>query len=153
MASDLRAVVVMDYQNVHLTGHGLFDRLGPRHETLVDPLLFASRLVAVRNQLQEPGHPHATLRQVQVFRGQPSSEHDPRGYARNLAQKSHWERDKRVAVTLRPLKYDYERDDEGIVVSDEQGRKMVKGAPREKGSIYSARWPSFAKPGIPRQTL
>lgn len=133
MTSALRAVVVMDYQNVHLTGHGLFDRSGPRHDTLVDPLLFANRLIETRNQAQDPGRPTAALRQVLVFRGQPSSEHDPRGYARSLAQKAHWERDEKVRVTLRPLKYDYERDGDGAIVSDVQGRKLVKGSPREKG--------------------
>ena len=43
----LRASVIIDYQNVHPTGHGLFDltkRL-PRHETLIDPLAFAARLL------------------------------------------------------------------------------------------------------------
>jgi hypothetical protein len=35
----LRAVVIIDYQNVHLTGHGLFacSRHNPAHEALVDP--------------------------------------------------------------------------------------------------------------------
>lgn len=39
MSKDLRTVVVIDYQNVHLTGHGLFasTRYLPKHETLVDP--------------------------------------------------------------------------------------------------------------------
>ena len=46
--SDLRAVVVIDYQNVHLTGHGLFacSRYAPAHEALVDPLLFANQLIS-----------------------------------------------------------------------------------------------------------
>jgi hypothetical protein len=59
--TDLHTSVVIDYQNVHLTGHGLYEstELLPRHEALVDPLLFASRLLQVRNQSQRPGHPHA----------------------------------------------------------------------------------------------
>lgn len=42
---DLRAVVVVDYQNVHLTGHELFavSRHLPRHESLVDPLHFSNQ--------------------------------------------------------------------------------------------------------------
>ncbi|MEV8378667.1 hypothetical protein AB0P21_38360 [Kribbella sp. NPDC056861] len=105
----------------------------PKHETLVDPLLFAGQLLAARNRLQMPGMAHATLRRVLVYRGQPSVEHDPEGYARNQAQKSQWERDGRVQVTLRPLKYDYERDASGRHATDHEGKKIVKGSPREKG--------------------
>ncbi len=135
MGEELRAAVIVDYQNVHLTGHGLFSstRLRPRHETLIDPLLFAQRLLQARNAKQAPGRQHAVLRRVLVFRGQPSSEHDPGGYARNQAQKSHWERDRRVQVTLRPLKYLYERDADGRVATDASGNKIVRGKPQEKG--------------------
>lgn len=56
MSKDLRTVVVIDYQNVHLTGHGLFSstRYLPKHETLVDPLLFARVLLRERNARQRP---------------------------------------------------------------------------------------------------
>jgi hypothetical protein len=42
VSKDLRTTIIVDYQNVHLTGHGLFGstRALPLHETLVDPLLF-----------------------------------------------------------------------------------------------------------------
>ena len=44
--SDLRAVLVIDYQNVHLTGAGLFEPHQPPHEHLVHPLHYAKlRLV------------------------------------------------------------------------------------------------------------
>jgi hypothetical protein len=56
-------------------------------------------------RVRGPGIPSRGLRRVLVFRGEPSPEHDPRGYATNQAQKSHWERDERVRATLRPLKY------------------------------------------------
>lgn len=135
MSVDLHTSVVIDYQNVHLTGHGLYEstELLPRHETLVDPLLFASRLLQVRNQSQRPGHPHAALLRVLVYRGEPSPEHDPRGYARNQAQKAQWERDPRVQVTLRPLKYRYERTVDGRPATDSAGHKIVVGPPQEKG--------------------
>ena len=135
MVSDLRASVIVDYQNVHLTGHGLFDstRNLRRHETLVDPLHFAQQLLAARNQSQKPDQPAAVLKRVLVYRGIPIPEQDPKGYARNLAQQSHWERDKRVRVELRPLKYEYERDANGRHATDAQGKKLVNGPPREKG--------------------
>lgn len=132
--SDLRAVVVIDYQNVHLMGHGLFDcsKYLPRHETLVDPLLFAQRLLGVRNAAQAPGMDLAVLRRVLVYRGQPSAEDDPKPYARNQAQKAQWQRDRRVQVTLRPLKYDHERGPDGRPLIGPDGRKVVTGK-REKG--------------------
>jgi hypothetical protein len=78
--TELRAAVIVDYQNVHLTGHDLFEADGPlrRHETLVDPLHFANQLIGVRNQRQRPGMAHATLSRVLVYRGEPSPVHDPK---------------------------------------------------------------------------
>lgn len=135
MTTTLRTVVVVDYQNVHLTGHGLFrsTRHRPKHETIIDPLLFANRLIEERNRCQRPGYPLAELIQVFVFRGEPVQEHNPKGYARNQAQKAQWERDPKVNVTLRPLKYDYLRDANGQFATDHAGNKIVSGSPREKG--------------------
>ena len=132
--TDLRTTVVMDYQNIHLTGHGLFPccRYRPLHECLIDPLLFAAQLLRTRNQAQRPGMPHASLSRVLVYRGQPSAEFDPKSYARSQAQKSHWERDPRVRVTLRPLKYDVDRDATGKPVLGPGGRATITGK-REKG--------------------
>lgn len=131
----LRTVVVIDYQNVHLMGHGLFapHYATPRHETLVHPLHFANTLVQTRNQRQRPGHAHAELVRVLVYRGLPAEEHDSNGYRRNLMQKAHWERDRRVQVHLRPLKYDYAYDDAGRLATDTTGKRIVIGSPREKG--------------------
>lgn len=134
--TDLRTVVVIDYQNLHLTGHSTFPatKFGPRHDALVDPLHFANQLLGERNVRQKQGRPNAVLRRVVAFRGHPNSDHDPKGYARNLAQKAHWERDKRVSVTLRPLKYRYLRDSAGQPVRDPiTGVKTPSGPPTEKG--------------------
>lgn len=132
--ADLRAVVVVDYQNVHLTGHGLYasTRHLPKHETLVDPLQFGAALIRARNAAQRPDMAHATLRKVLVYRGLPAPEHDRDAYARNLAQKAQWERDRRVQVTLRPLKYEYERAADGRPATDSHGGKTVIGV-KEKG--------------------
>ncbi len=135
MTAQLRTSVVIDYQNLHLTGHGLFEstKYLPRHETLVDPLHFANLLLDARNRGQREGFPDALLRRVLVFRGEPSPEHDPDGYARNQAQKAQWERDPRVRVTLRPLKYRYDRGADGRPATDTAGRKILAGPPQEKG--------------------
>lgn len=135
MPDPLQTTIVIDYQNVHLTGHGLYGstKYLPKHQTLVDPVMFANKLILARNQAQRIGHPRAELRRVLVYRGEPSPEHDPDGYARNQAQKSHWERDPKVTVTLRPLKYRYLRDGFGNFATDPAGRRILSGPPQEKG--------------------
>ena len=56
-SSPLWASVIMDYQNVHLTGHEMFGEPKhlEKHETLIDPLLYAQQLLRVRNAKQRPG--------------------------------------------------------------------------------------------------
>lgn len=132
--ADLRTVVVVDYQNVHLTGHGLFpgSRILAKHDVLIDPLLFVGQLIQTRNRAQEPGYDYAVLSRVMVYRGLPSAEHDSKSYARNLAQKAHWERDRRVLVTHRPLKYVYQRDSAGRLMIGPDGKRVVVGK-EEKG--------------------
>ncbi len=132
MAADLRTTIVIDYQNVHLVGHAAFDKHLPKHETLVDPALYAGQLMSERNRRQLEGYPLAVLAKVLVYRGEPSATHDPNDYARSQRQKSHWERDARVQVTLRPLKYEYQRDAQGRPATLYDGSKVVIGK-REKG--------------------
>jgi hypothetical protein len=124
----------MDYQNVHLVGWEAFpsSRNHPAHLCLIDPLHFANQLIRRRNAAQGPGYPHAVLSDLWVYRGQPSNKHDPADYARSLAQKAQWERDPRVHVTLRPLRYSVQRDGSGKAVHDARGREIVIGK-REKG--------------------
>jgi hypothetical protein len=55
----LRTTVIMDYQNVHLTGHEVFGKPKhlEKHETLIDPLLYAQqplRGAQETNQASEP---------------------------------------------------------------------------------------------------
>ena len=45
----MRAAVVIDYQNVHLSGHGQFCPTGvAKHESLVHPLYFANQVLLAR---------------------------------------------------------------------------------------------------------
>lgn len=71
--------VLIDYQNIHLTAHGLYAPVGsPKHDYLIDPLRFAQKVVSVREQRQrDPRQQNATLADVRVFRGQPSNRHEP----------------------------------------------------------------------------
>lgn len=122
----------MDYQNVHLVGAGCFEPNIPPHECLVHPLHFAHQVVTRRNERQRPGYRHAHLDRVFVYRGLPSADHDPKPYARNLAQKAEWELDPRVQTTLRPLKYIYDKAADGTRATDARGRPIIKER-REKG--------------------
>lgn len=128
----LRTAIILDYQNLHLTSAQLFAGSSPIHKSLIDPSRFSMELIAQRNALQKSGYPSALATRILVFRGLPSVEHDPKNYARNLAQKAHWERDPLVSVIYRPLKYPYLRDMKGARMRDRSGKKLV-GKPTEKG--------------------
>lgn len=94
-----RLAVFLDYQNVHMTAHGLFEALGsPAETSLVHPLLIAERIAAKRRGECE-------LVSVRVFRGRPNPVHHPVPTAANDAQTSAWERDSRVKVFRRALNY------------------------------------------------
>lgn len=107
------ALVIIDYQNIHLTAHERFAPSGtPKHETLVHPLHFANQVIGARNNrviaagkagIDVP--PCVQLAAVHVYRGLPSNRHNPTAYRRSMAQKSEWTRDRRVDVTYRTLRY------------------------------------------------
>lgn len=108
-----KAVVIVDYQNIHLSGHGLWCPKGePPHLCLIHPLHFANQLLQQRNLLhrliaERDGHvfESVVLDRVIAFRGQPSNRHDATNYRRTQAQRSEWTRDPRSEVRYRPLKY------------------------------------------------
>lgn len=106
--------VVMDYQNIHLTGHGLWcPESDPAHLCLIHPLHYAQQIVQTRNMVKrlnaerngQPRPAEAILGSVHAYRGLPSNKHDPRAYRRSLAQQAEWTRDPRCEVNYRPLKY------------------------------------------------
>ena len=109
MGETLRAAVVVDYQNIHLTAHTLFAEPDEaKHETLIHPLHFANALIGERNLRQREGYPHAELQRVLAYRGQPSSEHDPRSFGRTDAQRAAWRASSsRVEIHYRPLRYQF----------------------------------------------
>ena len=109
--ADLRTAIVLDYQNMHLSGFEFYrtvDRERQTHETLLEPSRFANTLLAARNKAQRPGHPKATLTRIEVFRGLPTNLRDSNRSFRVLRQQENWQLDPRVSVKLRPLRY--ERD-------------------------------------------
>ncbi|MFM6940662.1 MAG: NYN domain-containing protein [Candidatus Planktophila sp.] len=105
-----KAVVVIDYQNLHLTAVDVFGTKNKAFDSLIDPLLYSEELLRERKSRQRMNSPEVALKSVVVCRGLPSNIHDPRKYARNLAQSSHWTRDPRVKVLHRPIKYTLEKN-------------------------------------------
>lgn len=102
MPENLRTVVVIDYQNLHLVAHRHFAPSSPIHQCRISPGMFARRLISVRNAARRQP---AELIEVQVFRGLPEPEYNLLDYQRNLAQQQQWERDSRVHITHLPLRY------------------------------------------------
>ena len=104
--AELRTAVILDYQNMHLSGAELY-RTNPRkplHESLLDPTRFANQLLSARNKAAGPAADRAVLARVEVFRGLPSNRRHPERYNRSQAQRANWLRDPRVTVTLRPVR-------------------------------------------------
>lgn len=128
----LRAAVVIDYQNVHLTARDVFDPRGELHQSLIHPVLFARQVIRERNARQREGYPNAELTRTLVYRGLPHVDHDSQQHRRCQDQAVQWRRDGAV-VELRDLKYNYQRGPDGRPILGHDGKKVPIGRPREKG--------------------
>lgn len=128
----LRASVIVDYQNVHLTAHDVFNPRGNRHDSLIHPMQFAKRAVIERNSRLRDGHPHARVVRVTAYRGLHHVDHDWEQNRRCIDQASQWEADG-VDVELRDLKYRFEYGADGQPIIDINGKKVPRGRPVEKG--------------------
>jgi len=128
----LRAAVILDYQNVHLTARDVFNPRGGDHESLIHPVLFARRTIDERNTRQRPGYPHAELATVIVYRGLPHVDHDWEQHRRCMDQATQWRNDG-ADVELRDLKYHYELAADRTAIRGVHGKKIPKGRPQEKG--------------------
>lgn len=96
-----RVVVFLDYQNVYMGARGTFHRYGsPPQDGQIDPYRLAELLAS-----KGPPGVDRELHEVRVYRGQPDSEKDPKGYAANDRQSSHWRTLPKTTVTTRTLRY------------------------------------------------
>ncbi len=128
----LRASVVIDYQNVHMTARDVFDPQGQLHRSLIDPSAFARTVVRVRNEKQREGFPPAELTRVLAFRGLPHVDYDWEQNRRCTDQARRW-REGGAVVELRDLKYTFELGAGRRPIVDVHGRKKPNGPGREKG--------------------
>lgn len=102
----LRAAVIIDYQNMHTTGVRRFGQEFAPRELPLNPVRFSEELIRFRNSKVTNPIMLAELTKIEVYRGLPSSIHDPQDHAANMEQKENWTRDHRALVIHRPLKYD-----------------------------------------------
>ena len=95
-----RTVLFVDYQNAYKGARETFhQRWDPSPYGQIDPMKLG-RLLVERN----PGRDGREVTEVRVYRGQPDSSKDPKGYGANLRQCAAWER-AGVTVVTRTLRY------------------------------------------------
>jgi len=102
-----RLAILIDYQNIHLTGREKYAPIGvPPKACLIHPLKFAEQVLTVRaGRQRDQAQQTAILEKIQVYRGLPSNSHQSKLYAAAQAQRAEWMRDPRVTVWYRPLRY------------------------------------------------
>ena len=96
-----RVVVFVDYQNAYRSARDAFhDHLfDPHWLGQIPPTAFGLLLIALS------GDPERTLTQVRIYRGLPSNQRDPKGYAAARRQIAAWEAMPTTHVTTRSLRY------------------------------------------------
>ena len=94
-----RIAIFLDYQNIYFSALSVFQPTGvPHRRCYVDPVRVAHRIVAKRRLGGE-------LTAVRVYRGRPSPDRQPEAARASDRQSSQWERDPRVTVVRRQLRY------------------------------------------------
>lgn len=126
------AHLFIDYQNLHPSAHECFGGGLPIHHSLIHPGLFADQVQQVRNSLV---YSPVTIEKIHVYRGQPSSEREVTPAARNKAQAAEWERDRRVKIHTRTLRYPHDWPD---APSREKGVDVMLAVTLMRASIE--RW-------------
>ena len=95
-----RVIVFIDYQNAFRGARDLF--FGGEAQSVsagqFDPLRLAQLLLT-------RGLPGRVLSEVRIYRGLPNPTKDPTGYSAARSQIRHWQKDSRVVVVTRPLRY------------------------------------------------
>lgn len=123
-----KVAVFLDYENVLRTGHQIFGGVGQqRYETVLNPLEVAERLIAERRD-------GGMLHSVDVFRGRPVPEHQPKPASANDLQTATWEAsDSHVRIHHRNLKYDFNPD--GSFVAREKGIDVALAVSLAEGAL------------------
>lgn len=92
-------VVFLDWQNLYKGAREAFCTLHAAHwQGQVDPVALAKHLAADSPFNRE-------LKQVRIYRGQPDSILDPKGFSASSRQAAAWQRSPLVDLTMRTLRY------------------------------------------------
>jgi uncharacterized LabA/DUF88 family protein len=94
-----RVVVFLDWQNVYNGAREAFcTNRSPHWQGQIDP-------VALARHLADDSPFDRELHQVRIYRGQPDSIRDPRGYGASRRQHAAWLNSPLVTLVTRPLRY------------------------------------------------
>lgn len=98
-----QVAVFIDYENVRRSAaHAFLEYGAEAHEGVVDPIELAKHICSKR---QRP----SALKRVYVYRGRPSTEHQPRMASYFDKYRALWERSSSTCkVRTRDLKYDFD---------------------------------------------
>ncbi|OCB41044.1 hypothetical protein A5675_11020 [Mycobacterium malmoense] len=109
-----QVAVFIDYENVRRSAAGAFLDYGAQaHEGLVDPIELARYICSSRQRA-------SALKRAYVYRGRPSTEHQPKMASYFDKYRDLWERSSAACkVRTRDLKYDF--DDDGSFRAREKG--------------------------------
>lgn len=121
MTSELpqRVVVFLDWQNVYRQARTAFHSAGdPNHCGQVNPVDLALELAD-----RAPEGVTRELTAVRIYRGLPDNAFDQRGYDASRRQNAVWQRDPRVVLTQRKLRYPegWQRGRDDIALVKEKG--------------------------------
>jgi hypothetical protein len=95
-----RIMLFLDYQNVYMGARETFhERWAPSQCGQIHPVKLGQLLVE-----RNPGRDGRELVGVRVYRGQPDSSREPKGYGANLRQCAAWEQAGAIVIT-RTLRY------------------------------------------------
>lgn len=94
-----RVALFLDFQNIHLVGHGLFEGYGtPVYCCVPDPSKIAD---IIQRRRSRPSQVTA----IRVYRGRPDPERQPTPASANDSQSAKWMRDRRLHLVRRQLNY------------------------------------------------
>ena len=117
-----RVIVFLDWQNVYMRAREAFHQpaTDPSSKGQVDPVDLAHVLTADYARR----HPESTfeLIQIRIYRGRPTQQDDPKGYAAFQRQDAQWARNNRIRPHYSDLRYPYD-----------WGTEECQDKPREKG--------------------
>ena len=68
-AAVLKATIIIDYQNMHLTGSMLFNQDWHNDPKYLNPIMFCEELIKVRNSRVPDETLRAEILRIEVFRG------------------------------------------------------------------------------------